>query len=1035
MSMKSKIHYLILIFILIPFTGFSDNAEKMNPASWTVSHGQYQYSMTITCLLVFDGQESTDMDDKVAAFVGDDCRGVAQPITFVPSTGQYLAYLMIYSNVASGEQLSLMMYDKSADTVRKAVNAVLFKANSNYGYPEDPYVVTTNNIPTDISLSNHVVDENAANTEIGIFTTTDLDDPEQTMDYAYSLEDPDENSTFSIDGNTLFLNKALNYEAQSSHTIKVTTDDLSGGIFTKSFVIDVNDVNDPPTGLNLTASTIIENQEVGKTIGYLSVEDQDNNDTHSFEFINDETGKYFYIEDTVLKSKIVFDYEKQNQYPANIRVTDTGGSQFDTTFTIRIIDNNDPFSDIVLSNNKLAENESPLTTIGTLTAIEEDTSANEQDVTFSLVDNTSNNDNQLFILENNTLKSNTKFDYEERAFFTVEIRVTDSEGLFFVKQFGIVITDVNEAPQDISFFTNNISENDSVGKEVGAFSTTDPDENDVHQYTFAEGVGDADNIRFNIVGDRLILDEVLDFETQSEYHIRIQSGDSTGLSFEKRFTVSIKDKNEPPVNIFLSSAVVDINNPTKTNIGQLSVSDPDSVDNHRFSLPDGLEDNDSFIIDGNTLVSNIDVGAETKSDYTIIVRVEDKKDSAFQKAFDIKVLNYNDYPLNIELSSSSIVEHSPQGTLIGRFITSDPDPQSQSSAVYTYSLVSGEGSEGNDFFTIDGDQLISASVFNFESKNVYSVRVRVEDPQGGYLITPVTINITDDNDKPTDILLSSKTIHENLPSSSVVGSFSSVDEDANDNHVFELLPDEFDNGLFYIENADLCTKQSFDYEEQEFYTVRISTYDAEGEMFTKTLTIRVMDGNDAPEFQQEQAEFTLSEKTETGQIVGQVSAMDKDNAQNLYYAFANPGNIPFSIDEYTGEITVNDPTGIDYETKSSYVLTVKVTDDGPDNLSDEISVRIVIQDANETVLDATNYFSPNNDGINDYWTIPSVEIYEEYELFIYNAAGEIVYNTKNYQNDWDGSLNGEELPVDVYYYVLVSDDGSTTYKGSITLMR
>jgi hypothetical protein len=77
-------------------------------------------------------------------------------------------------------------------------------------------------------------------------------------------------------------------------------------------------------------------------------------------------------------------------------------------------------------------------------------------------------------------------------------------------------------------------------------------------------------------------------------------------------------------------------------------------------------------------------------------------------------------PLNIELSSSSIVEHSPQGTLTGRFITSDPDPQSQSSAVYTYSLVSGEGSEGNDFFTIDGDHLISASVFNFETKNTFT---------------------------------------------------------------------------------------------------------------------------------------------------------------------------------------------------------------------------------------------------------------------------------------------------------------------------
>ena len=69
-------------------------------------------------------------------------------------------------------------------------------------------------------------------------------------------------------------------------------------------------------------------------------------------------------------------------------------------------------------------------------------------------------------------------------------------------------------------------------------------------------------------------------------------------------------------------------------------------------------------------------------------------------------------------------------------------------------------------------------------------------------------------------------------------------------------------------------------------------------------------------------------------------------------------------------------------------------------------------------------FSPNNDGINDFFEIPGIEAYPEAELTIFTRYGQSVYTTRSYKNDWDGSfispknLINQKVPVGIYYYVL-----------------
>jgi gliding motility-associated-like protein len=84
-----------------------------------------------------------------------------------------------------------------------------------------------------------------------------------------------------------------------------------------------------------------------------------------------------------------------------------------------------------------------------------------------------------------------------------------------------------------------------------------------------------------------------------------------------------------------------------------------------------------------------------------------------------------------------------------------------------------------------------------------------------------------------------------------------------------------------------------------------------------------------------------------------------------------------------------------------------------------------------------NAFSPNGDGINDKWTIPSLSNYPNCRVEVYNRYGQIVFlSPQGYTTPWDGTKNGSSLPVGTYYYIIEpKDKGYGKFSGSVTLLR
>ena len=107
-------------------------------------------------------------------------------------------------------------------------------------------------------------------------------------------------------------------------------------------------------------------------------------------------------------------------------------------------------------------------------------------------------------------------------------------------------------------------------------------------------------------------------------------------------------------------------------------------------------------------------------------------------------------------------------------------------------------------------------------------------------------------------------------------------------------------------------------------------------------------------------------------------------------------------------------------------------------ICDMVRVRFVI-DATPTSPDdcfAPNTISPNGDGMNDTFVVPCAASYPGSTCTIFNRWGDPVFESKNYLNDWDGTYEGQTLPVGTYFYVIILNDGKdSVLNGYVVVFR
>ncbi len=88
------------------------------------------------------------------------------------------------------------------------------------------------------------------------------------------------------------------------------------------------------------------------------------------------------------------------------------------------------------------------------------------------------------------------------------------------------------------------------------------------------------------------------------------------------------------------------------------------------------------------------------------------------------------------------------------------------------------------------------------------------------------------------------------------------------------------------------------------------------------------------------------------------------------------------------------------------------------------------------IIGAPKYFTPNGDGINDFWNIQGTSLTNNYnsKVKIFDRFGKLITNIETLSKGWDGNFNNQLLPADDYWYVVELEDGRIA-KGHFSLKR
>ena len=127
----------------------------------------------------------------------------------------------------------------------------------------------------------------------------------------------------------------LNFETQPTFTLTVRGQDSTGLTDDATITINLSNVNEAPTAVNISGNTVAEN-DAGAIIGALSVLDPDSGDTHTFA-VSDS--RFEIVAGSLkLKDAVSLDFEQASQVNLNVTVTDAGGLQFVQPLIVQVTD-------------------------------------------------------------------------------------------------------------------------------------------------------------------------------------------------------------------------------------------------------------------------------------------------------------------------------------------------------------------------------------------------------------------------------------------------------------------------------------------------------------------------------------------------------------------------------------------------------------------------------------------------------------------------------------------------------------------------
>ena len=685
----------------------------------------------------------------------------------------------------------------------------------------------------------------------------------------------------------------------------------------------------------LYQAEVFENVTTGTAVVQVTAIDLLTNQSDNLIYsLSDQTLTAFAIDSTtgVISVNRTLDRESQDTYQFEVIAEDTNNSARMALVQVRVIilDANDfaPVFNQAVYNFFLEEETSPGVVVGTVTASDEqDVGLNSVIMAYVITDQ----DVSFSINASGTIISQSIVDREIIDSFEFNVTALDTgipvlSGSALVR---VTITDINDNPPlfDVHPAVVEVSENASIGHPIVATSAFDVDigNNGVIQYRLSTN---TTTFAINQFTGVLTLQELLDYETVSQYNITVMATDSGSPQLNSTLSINIIVINvDDTAPVFLMSEYVfniSENASVPSKIGVVSAMDVDSPE-IRYAISGG-DLSSEFSIDAEGVIlleQSLDYERTTEYPLTVTASSTDYNGNLLSGIATVLILvtDVNDnFPVFLNQPYIfTVLEKAPVDSPVGMVTVTDRDGGINSIVTATID---------SDAFYVSDFTVLTNTSLDRETQSTYIVQLTAEDSGMPSLSssTNITIIVGDINDNAPMFLqdLFNIIVPENTTNGTVIFMASAIDRDEGSNAVVTYSFASL-SSIFNINSTtgEITLYGKLDADVIPIYTVVIVASD--GTLASNmTLQIQIINTGDSPvQFTEPSFVAGIEENSPTGSHVVQVVAEDPDGMQdtsNIVYGLVDESMLPFQIDTLSGLITVSG--SLDREATFDYTLLV-----------------------------------------------------------------------------------------------------------------
>ncbi len=549
---------------------------------------------------------------------------------------------------------------------------------------------------------------------------------------------------------------------------------------------------------------------------------------------------------------------------------------------------------------------------------------------------------------------------------TFNVQVADQFGATDTRTITVNVSGTNDAPGDIAGDVQcRIAENTPIDTSIGTLTGIDRDNGAVVTLSLLDSAGG----KFRLDGNQLVVNGAIDWEAGPPlYTVMVRATDEFGAFFDKQFQIGAANLNEAPTDIQLQPYIFGNhllveNAQPGTVIGSLFATDPEQFDLFTYSLVDDaggrfkIVDN-ALVVNGAldfepqaqvvaTYVAAIPDGVggftfqytyDYASSYDVVVRVTDSGGLSFDKTINVGLADvFEPRSLDIAYSDAWVAETTSAGNPVFA-VSMIGIPAGHTASLYF--------NDQNGKFSFDGTHVIQNQMLDYETApslnngtldRGYTVQFTAILDTGETYYEPVQIKIVNKDEGQYPIQLGSDWVLENSPPGFVGDLFLNPAVDAGGSITYWLSDNA--GGAFYLAGNHLYSTQSFDFNQQWFYQVRVEGLTAYNSLIESLLGIWVVDMNESPTDINLWTP-TVFENATAGGFVSGISVTDPDTSDTSWRLTLLGGNTgPFYIDG--NALYVNGP--IDYEAHPFYDLTILAVDAHGANYAETIRVNVLDQ--------------------------------------------------------------------------------------------